>query len=63
MFKVNNTNTRETYSRLTRKAPERRNDVSDVVLVPLLLNLNIFHTFSLSNDDFENVFFSWERYD
>ena len=44
MFKVNNRNTRircEIYSKLTIKTPERRHDV---VLVPLLLTLSIFHT-------------------
>ena len=31
--------------------------------VVLLLNINIFHTFScVSNDDFELEFVSWDRY-
>ena len=45
MLKVNNRNTRkrcEICSDLTIKTPD---NVSDVVLVFLLLNLNIFHTF------------------
>ena len=36
--------------------------VSDVVLVSLLLNLNIFHTlFSVSIVDFEHVIAGWVR--
>ena len=45
LFKVNNRNTRkrcEIYSKLIK---EHQNDVTDAVLVFVLLTLNIFHTF------------------
>ena len=48
MFKVNNTDTRMT-------------DVIDVVLVPLLLTLNVFHSYSkVYIDAFEHVFCCWK---
>ena len=58
LFKINNRNTRKRrviIAKLTMKAPEH-----DVVLAPLLLTLNIFHTLSsVFSVDFEQVNLSW----
>ena len=43
VFKVNNKNTRKMYETCSKQQWRHQNDVTDVVLVSLLLTLNIFH--------------------
>ena len=43
----------------SKLAIKHQNDVTDVVLVFLLLTLNIFHKFSVSIVDFEQVNITW----
>ena len=59
LFKVNNRNTRkqcEIRSKLMIKTAEWRRDI---ILIFLLLTLHIFHTFTVSIVDFEQVNVSW----